>query len=322
MTSATAVAFPNIAFVKYWGNRDQSLRLPSNGSVSMNLDGLTTRTQVIFDPSLKNDTLILNGRQLTGVAFSRVSLHLERVRRMAGITTFAQVISENNFPTGTGIASSASGFAALTLATTAAAGLQLDESELSRLARTASGSACRSIPAGFVEWQMGSGDLDSYAFSIAPPEHWKLVDCIAIVSQEHKPTSSTEGHALANTSALQRARLEQAPRHLEICRRAILERDFDSLAEIVELDSNMMHAVIMTSTPPILYWEPATIAIMQKVQSWRKSGVPVCYTIDAGPNVHVICQADSADQVFHRIREIPGVRTVLRAIPGDAARLV
>jgi diphosphomevalonate decarboxylase len=320
--SATAIANPNIAFIKYWGNRDAHLRLPSNGSISMNLEGLTTRTQVTFDPSLESDILVLNGRRLTGAAFSRVSLHLERVRRLAGISTFAQVTSENNFPTGTGIASSASAFAALTLAATAAAGLQLSESELSRLARSGSGSACRSIPAGFVEWQVGEGDHDSYAISIAPSDHWDLVDCIAVISREHKPTSSTEGHALADSGPLQAARLAQVPRHLEICRRAILEKDFDRLAEIVELDSNLMHAVIMTSIPPILYWKPATIEIMQQVQSWRKTGVPACYTIDAGPNVHVICQASSAKKVFQGIREIPGVKSVLRAVPGGAARLV
>jgi diphosphomevalonate decarboxylase len=322
MHSATAQASPNIAFIKYWGNRDAHLRLPSNGSISMNLEGLTTRTQVTFDPSLESDSLVLNGKQLTGAAFSRVTQHLERVRRLAGITTYAQVTSENNFPTGTGIASSASAFAALTLAAIAAAGLQLSESELSRLARAGSGSACRSIPAGFVEWQVGEGDHDSYAFSIAPPNHWDLVDCIAIISQEHKPTSSTEGHALADSGPLQTSRVAQVPRHLEICRRAILEKDFDRLAEIAELDSNLMHAVIMTSTPPILYWKPATIEIMQQVQSWRKSGVPACYTIDAGPNVHVICQASSAEKIYQDLREIPGVKAVLRAVPGGAARLV
>jgi len=288
----------------------------------MNLEGLTTHTQVTFDPSLESDILVLNSRRLTGAAFSRVSLHLERVRCMARINTFAQVTSDNNFPTGTGIASSASAFAALTLAATAAVGLNLSESELSRLARSGSGSACRSIPAGFVEWQVGEGDHDSYAFSIATPDHWDLVDCIAVISQEHKPTSSTEGHVLAESGPLQATRVAQVPRHLEICRRAILEKDFDRLAEIVELDSNLMHAVMMTSTPPVLYWKPATIEIMQQVQSWRKSGVPACYTIDAGPNVHVICQASSAEKVFQGIREIPGVKDVLRAVPGGATRLV
>jgi diphosphomevalonate decarboxylase len=322
MRTAAAIAHPNIAFIKYWGNREQHLRLPSNGSISMNLDGLTTRTQVTFDPTLNSDILILNGRRLTGPAFTRVSLLLERVRRLAKIDQHAEVVSENNFPTGTGIASSASAFAALSLAATAAAGLVLDEAQLSRLARTGSGSACRSIPGGFVEWQAGEGDQDSYAFSIAPPGHWDLVDCIAVVSQQHKPTSSTEGHALADTSPLQPARLRRVPEHLDICRRAILEKDFNALAEIMELDSNMMHAVIMTGTPPILYWEPATMTIMQEVHSWRQRGTPVCYTIDAGPNVHVITKASDSEQVSQRLAEIQGVKQVLKAFPGGPTRLV
>ncbi len=153
---------------------------------------------------------------------------------------------------GAGIASSASAFAALALAASAAAGLKLSEKDLSRLARRGSGSACRSIPGGFVEWQAGQDDDTSYAVSIAPPEHWALVDCIAIVSQEHKPTGSAEGQALAHTSLLQAARLADAPRRLEICRRAILDRDFAAFAEVVELDSNLMHAVMMTSSSPLV----------------------------------------------------------------------
>ncbi len=320
--SATAQASPNIAFIKYWGNRDHVQRLPSNGSISMNLDGLTTVTEVTFDPTLDSDILVLNGSQLSGPAYERVSQHLERVRALAGIREYARVESSNNFPTGTGIASSASGFAALTLAATAAAGLDLDESQLSRLARTGSGSACRSIPGGFVEWQPEESDRDSYAISLAPPEHWDLVDCIAIVSQEHKPTGSSEGHILAEGSPLQAARLARVPRHLEMCRRAILDKDFDVLAEVMELDSNMMHAVMMTGTPPVIYWEPATLTIMQEVQSWRRRGIPACYTIDAGPNVHVICAADAAEQVECRACGNIGGKTVLRAKPGGAARLI
>ena len=133
---------------------------------------------------------------------------------MAGIPTYARVESQNNFPTGAGLASSASGFAALSLAASQAAGLELDEKDLSRLARTGSGSACRSIPGGFVEWQAGSNDEDSYAYSIAPPNHWDIVDCVALVSQDEKTVSSTSGHSLASTSILQPSRLADAPRRL------------------------------------------------------------------------------------------------------------
>jgi diphosphomevalonate decarboxylase len=222
---------------------------------------------------------------------------------------------------GTGIASSASGFAALSLAASHAAGLDLDERALSRLARSGSGSACRSIPPGFVEWQAGCSDVDSYAYSIAPAGHWDIVDCIAVVSQEEKLVSSSTGHLLAGTSSLQAARVDDAPKRLMRCREAILKRDFDALAEVVELDSNLMHAVMLSSTPPLMYWEPATQAIVQAVQSWRKSGLPVCYTIDAGPNVHVICSADSSQDIADKIGLLPGVQKIYISNPGGPARL-
>ncbi len=320
--SATAVASPNIAFIKYWGNRDHELRIPSNGSISMNLDGLFTRTSVAFDPALPADLLTLDGIQQSGPALQRVGAMLERVRRMAGLGWHARVESENNFPTGAGIASSASAFAALALAVSRAAGLELPEPALSSLARTGSGSACRSVPGGFVEWRVGDRHENSYAFSIAPPEHWGLADCVAIISRQHKTTGSSEGHPLAHTSPLQAARVDDAPRRLDICRQAVLQRDFAALADIVEMDSNLMHAVIMTSRPPILYWQPATLAVMQAVAAWRKAGLPACYTIDAGPNVHVICTADYAAQVSERLRQVPGVQSVITAHPGGPAHIL
>ena len=321
MPSAIALAHPNIAFIKYWGDFDPCLRIPANGSLSMNLAGLETRTRVTFDPSLPADLLTVNGQVMSGAGLERVSEMLERVREMAGVRLHAQVESENNFPMGAGIASSASAFAALALAASRSAGLSLSEQELSRLARSGSGSACRSVPGGFVEWQAGQTDEESYAFSIAAPDHWDLVDCIVVVSQAHKPVGSTEGHALALTSPLQSARVADAPRRLEICRMAVCERDFEAFADIVELDSNLMHAVMITSTPPLLYWQPATVAVMRAVQDWRKQGLPVCYTIDAGPNVHVLCLGVQADEVERRLRGLQGVQDVLRARPGAAVRL-
>jgi diphosphomevalonate decarboxylase len=320
-TTATALAHPNIAFIKYWGDVDPSLHVPANGSISMNLQELYTRTQVRFDLELEHDQFSLNGRPVEGAGLTRVSDFLERVRQMAGMAFFAAVESHNNFPAGTGMASSASGFAALSLAASWAAGMELDESALSRLARTGSGSACRSIPSGFVEWQAGSSDQDSYAYSIAPAGHWDIVDCIAMVSQEEKPVSSRAGHLLAGSSSLQAVRVRDAPNRLELCRKAILQRDFKALAEVVELDSNLMHAVMHTSTPPLMYWEPATLAIMQAVQSWRKTGLPVCYTIDAGPNVHVLCSVDSSQEIATKLELLPGVHKIYISHPGGPARL-
>jgi diphosphomevalonate decarboxylase len=322
MTTATAQSFANIAFIKYWGNRDNTLRLPSNGSISMNLDGLYTRTTVSFQPSLPFDELIINGREVTGPGLARISYMLDIVRDMAKIRERAEVMSENNFPSGAGIASSASAFAALALAGSTAARLKLSEPELSRLARRGSGSAARSIPGGFVEWQTGTGDEDSFAFSIAEPGHWDLVDCVAIVSAAHKKTGSTEGHSIAPTSPLQAARVTDAPRRLEICRKAIFERDFQALASIVELDSDMMHAVMVTSTPALHYWKPASLEVMNCVRQWRMNGLSVCYTVDAGPNVHVICPAIEAPVVERKLHEVKGVERVLIARAGGRATIV
>lgn len=288
----------------------------------MNLARLHTRTTVTFEGTLKQDQLFLEDAPAPEPARLRVALMLEAVRQLAGVTAFARVESANNFPMGAGIASSASAFAALALAASTAAGLNLSEKELSRLARCGSGSASRSIPGGFVEWQAGTSDEDSYAFAIAAPDHWAITDCVAIVSQGHKPVGSSEGHALASTSPLQAARVADAARRLEICRRAILDRDFQAFANVVELDSNLMHAVMITSTPPLLYWQAATLAVMHAVQEWRKAGLPACYTIDAGPNVHVICLSEVAGQVAAQLASIPGVEKVLTATPGGPAQLL
>ena len=322
MTTSTAQANPNIAFIKYWGNRDNTMRLPVNGSISMNLNGLFTRTSVTFNASAQTDSLLINNKPVTGPGLTRVSYILDLVRGMAKVNERAEVKSENNFPAGAGIASSAAAFAALALSASKAAGLDLSEPELSVLERRGSGSASRSIPAGFVEWQMGKEEKDCFAFSIAPVDHWNLVDCIAVVSAAHKKTGSTEGHALAGTSPLQNARVEDTPRRLDICRKAILNRDFEAFANIIEHDSDIMHAVMMTSNPPLMYWQAATVGIFHEVRAWRASGLPVGYTVDAGANVHVLCLGEKAKEVEKRLRELPGVENVLVAGVGDAAKIV
>ena len=321
--TATAEAHPNIAFIKYWGNRDHEARIPSNGSLSMNLSGLVTRTTVTFRPDLGGDRLILHGHMVGGQALARVSRVLDRVRAWSAMGWYAEVQSENNFPTGAGVASSAAAFAALAVAAAAAAGLTLPERDLGRLARLGSGSASRSVPGGFVEWHAGTRDEDSFAESIAPPSHWALTDCVAIVSASHKAVGSSRGHLLAETSPYQAVRVADAPRRLRLCREAILQRDFEAFAAVVEADCHMMHAVMQTSTPPLLYWEPTTVALMHAVRRWREQeGLPVAYTIDAGPNVHVLCPEAAADTVRRRLLDVPGVQDVLVARPGGAARLV
>lgn len=322
MTAATAVAHPNIAFIKYWGNRDDALRLPASGSISMNLGSLQTRTSVAFEAGRDKDEIIISGKPAEGTAYQRVTDFLDAIRKLAGISKFARVESVSDFPAGAGIASSASAFAALALAGSGAAGLDLSEMELSRLARLGSGSACRSVPGGFVEWLPGQADADSYAITIAPPDYWDLLDCIAVISSEPKKTGSSEGHRLARTSPLQAGRIATSACRLEECRRAILHKDFNALAEIAEMDSGLMHAVMSTSTPPLIYYEPATMTVMKAVVQWRGEGLPVFHTIDAGANVHVITTSHQHDEVCRRLGQIPGVKDVLVSGTGGPARWI
>jgi diphosphomevalonate decarboxylase len=318
-----AIAHPNIAFIKYWGNLNDDLRLAANSSLSINLAALETRTMLAFtsDDNPSSDTLTINDQQITGAALQRVTAFLDVARDMAGTRLPARVTSTTNFPIGAGIASSAAAFAALALAASQALHLPLTEPALSRLARRGSGSACRSVPGGFVEWQAGSRDEDSFAFSIAPANHWGLVDCIAVIEDQQKQHGSTAGHALAWTSPLQAARLADGMRRLDLCRQAVMQKDFEALALVVEQDSHLMHAVMMTSQPALFYWAPFSLTIMKLVPAWRRSGIPVCYTFDAGANAHVITTRDFASTVANKLGELDGIKQIITSGVGGSARL-
>ncbi len=319
---ATASSCSNIAFIKYWGNRDDALRIPLNNSISMNLDRATTTTTVAFEDGRDDDHIVIGDQMANSAQRARVVAHLDRVRAIAQIETRARVQSQNNFPMGAGIASSASAFAALSLAATRAAGLELPERELSILARQGSGSACRSIPGGFVEWLAGTENANSYAVSIAPPQFWDLRDVIAVVSTEEKKIGSTDGHHAASSSHFLAERLNALPARLARVRRALFAHDLAALGSAIEADAVELHFVAMTSTPPIFYWSPGMVRVIQAAQRGRADGLAVYFTLDAGPNVHLICQAQDANQVAARVREISDVQQVIVNAPGGPARLV
>jgi diphosphomevalonate decarboxylase len=322
LQKATAVACANIAFIKFWGKRDAELNLPANSSLSMNLDRLTTVTTVEFSPNYDDDVVILDGGVERGESRQRIVAHLDRVRAMAGLVARARVISRNSFPVGAGLASSASGFAALSLAASRAAGLELSQRELSILARFGSGSACRSIPEGFTEWAAGTCSEDSFARQIAPPEHWDLRDVIAIVSRAKKRVGSTEGHALAPSSPFYQARLTNVVDRLPKARAALLGKDFATLGRLIEEDAIAMHVVMMTSRPPIYYWLASSIQLIHEVQKWRAEGLEVYFTFDAGPNVHLICQAADQAEVERRLGDIKEVLEVIVSGPGSGAHII
>jgi diphosphomevalonate decarboxylase len=317
-----ANACPNIAFIKYWGNRDHHLRIPANGSLSMTLGGLITESSVELLEVGADDILTLNGEKKGGPELARVSSFLSVVREIAGRDEAARVESKNNFPTGAGIASSASAFSALALAASKAYSLDLTPRELSKLARRGSGSAARSIFGGYVEMKTGDSDAEAFATPFLPPDHWKLEDWVTVIDRSHKATGSSDGHLLADTSPIQSARVQDTQRRLEACKHALLNRDFANFAEVVEQDTNLMHAVMITSSPGLIYLQPASLMIMRAVQTWRREGIDACYTIDAGPNVHVICTSDHSQEVERRLRAIEAVSDLIHAYPGQAARLL
>lgn len=320
--TATAIAHPNIAFIKYWGNVNHNLRLPANGSISMNLNNLVTQTSIIKKKASSYDSLMINGIEQSGTSLVRIQSYLSEVRQRYGRSERLRVVSENNFPTSAGIASSASAFAALAVAINAIYELNLNQDKLSALARLGSGSASRSIPPGFCEWVMGNSHADSFARSFAPTSHWELWDCIILVKSDPKEIGSTKGHHIAPTSPFQDSRIAGADERLLICRQAILNRDFEKLADIIELDSNMMHSVMMTSKPSIMYWRGPSVFIMHEVRTLRASGIQAAFTLDAGSNVHVICENEDHHKIKKHFKDFPGVIDVISSPVGNGAELV
>ncbi|WP_293368353.1 diphosphomevalonate decarboxylase [Nevskia sp.] len=321
---AAAQAHPNIALIKYWGKRDLPLNLPVVGSLSITLDTLWTRTSVRFGNDLLTDRLSLNGRE-DAKQLRKVSACLDLLRARAGTEARAEVVSHNNFPTGAGLASSASGFAALVVAADAALGLGLPQGTLSEFARRGSGSASRSIFGGYVEWALGErpDGEDSVARPILDAQAWPLRVAVAITSTAEKAIGSTEGmNRTADTSPYQRAWIDTQEADLAEARAAIVARDFERLADISEFSCLKMHALAMAAKPGLLYWNAATMAAMHAVRALRASGVPVFFTIDAGPQVKAICLPSAAVQVAAALREVPGVLKVLETGLGGPAKLI
>jgi diphosphomevalonate decarboxylase len=318
MSKATAVAHSNLAFVKYWGKIDETLNLPLNSSISMTLSNAKTTTTVRFDEDLPHDQVIVAGQaqNAEGRFAQRISQHLDRIRALANVQTPAEVITENTFPVSAGFASSASGLAALSLAGSAALNLNLSERDLTILARRGSGSASRSIPAGFVEWYAAQTSEDSYAEQIAPPEHWDIRDVAVIVSNEEKSVSSSLGHKLAQESPFWESRQPLLPKRLETVRQAIQERDFETFGRELEAEAISMHAIALTSSystnghwhSGIYYWTPDTLELLIAVQQWRQDGIPVYFTLDAGPTVHLICPAEYEAQITAAVQAVQGNR--------------
>jgi diphosphomevalonate decarboxylase len=306
--AATARAFPNIALVKYWGKRDEALMLPAAGSLSLTLDAYATTTTVTLDPAAAEDRFELNGEPQDGDRLRRVARFLDLVRERAGSTAHAIVRSRNEAPTGAGLASSASGFAALATAASAAYGLPLDPASLSRLARRGSGSAARSIIPGVSVWHAGTGDETSFAEPVPAPE-MRMV--IVTIDERQKAISSREAMRLtALTSPFYAGWVSSTEQSLEAMLEACRDGDFTRIGRITESHALRMHAVIQSADPPVRYLSPTSIAVFDAVVALRDRGVEAYATADAGPNVCVIARPADADAVADALQEFGRVRVV------------
>jgi diphosphomevalonate decarboxylase len=319
---SVAEANTNIALVKYWGKRDAALNLPAVGSISLTLSGLSTRTEVVFDSSLRADSLVLNGK---GEPPAKLTKFLDLVRARSGKTEHARVTSSNNFPTSAGLASSASGFAALALAATRAAGLELDGRELSVLARRGSGSAARSIFGGFVEMYKGDREdgEDAYAAPIHQMSGSDVRMVIGVASEGPKETLSTDGMKhTAETSPYFAAWVKANAGDLEDARRAIAENDLAKLGEVAERSALAMHASALAARPAVVYFKGVTIEGLRAIRELRNSGVSAWFTCDAGPHPKALTDAKHAEAVAKRLSEVPGVLRTIVCAPGPAAKVV
>jgi diphosphomevalonate decarboxylase len=325
-SSCTAIAGTNIALVKYWGKRDAALNLPATGSLSLTLHELDTRTTVRFGRDLgPDDRVRLNGQEADARARRRVVAFLDLVRSQAGLRDRAEVVTENTVPTAAGLASSASGFAALALAASRAAGLDLSPEQLSVLARRGSGSAARSIFGGFAEMRAGfcSDGSDAFAVPIPESDTWPLRLVVAVTAAGPKDIGSTEAmQHTAATSPYYQAWIDSVDGDLREAREAIATRDLARLGRVAERSALRMHACALAADPPILYWSAATMAAMQTVRGLRARGIEAYFTIDAGPHVKVLCETTRAEAVVAALTATPGVLSTIVASPGRGARVL
>jgi diphosphomevalonate decarboxylase len=321
---ARALARANIALAKYWGKADEKLNLPAVPSVSITLEPLTTRTRVRFGSQVRADRFTLDGKLADPKESARVTKLLDTVRRQAGLDLCAEVDSSNDFPTASGLASSASGFCALAAAARAAAGLPFDRAAISALARAASVSAARSAFGGYVELPLAAPSEGALAArQVAPPEHWPLRVVVAITSEAKKAVGSTSGMLhTTRTSPYYASWVALSPILAMQVRDGILARDLARVGAAMEQSTFAMHASALAAAPALIYMRPATLAVFERVRSLREQdSIPVWATADAGPHVKALCQAKDAARVESALAQTPGVLRTIVAEPGQGVEI-
>lgn len=324
MFKGKARAYTNIALIKYWGKKNESLILPMNNSLSLTLDAFYTETEVSFSEAYTEDQFYLDNQLQDEKATKKISTFLDIVREKAGTTKKAKVISQNFVPTAAGLASSASGLAALAGACNEALELGLDDQALSRLARRGSGSACRSIFGGFVEWEKGHDDQSSYAYPISSDgfeDHLAMV--FLLLNEQKKDVSSRDGmRRTVETSSFYQGWLDSVEADLYQLKQAIKTKNFQLLGETMEQNGLKMHGTTLAARPPFTYWSPDSLKAMQAVRDLRNQGIPCYFTMDAGPNVKVLVQKDHLDKVKTAFSDLFSSQQVISAFAGPGMTII
>jgi diphosphomevalonate decarboxylase len=325
VSTAVAVAHPNVALSKYWGKREGPGNYPSVPSLSVTLSGLSTRTSVRFDDALAEDVVLLNGERAVGSVRARATALLDRVRKAAASHRSAEVVSRNDFPTASGLASSASGFAALALASVRAMGLDWDATLVSDLARRSSGSAARSVFDGYVELPAApvgvTEDCLISAMSVAPLDLLPLVVLVCMTTDLPKTTGSSAGMLeTVRRSPYTSAWLDEAPRIHARLLDALLACDFATVGELAEASSLAMHGSAIAAG--IVYWNGVTLDLLDLVRRLRGDGIEAYASVDAGPHVKIFLLERDVDAVRLAIDSVVGVTRVVQARPGRGATLV
>jgi diphosphomevalonate decarboxylase len=323
---SSAIAHSNIALIKYWGRSldyDSRLNIPSNDSVSMTKCGLShdtylqTHTTIDFSDAYEEDTAFLEGEILVRREMERVLRVVNPLREYANVDYKFKMMSRNDFPTGAGLASSASGFAALAIAAVDALGISFSKEEISTYARLGSGSAARSIHGGFVYWNRGNSHETSFAEQICGPDEFDMNTVIVIVHEGKKDVTSDVGHESAYSSPFNEVRIRKSQEQAKDIKKAILDDDFSEVGRIAEENCKYMHAVMMTSNPPLFYWHPDTLRLIKSIQGIRKEGLECYFTVDAGPNVHCLCRRADTYELQKVLKKMECVNRTILARPAD-----
>lgn len=316
--NAQARAHTNIALIKYWGKADENLFLPYTSSLSLTLDAFYTDTRVkIWDKPY--DLFVLNGDIQDAKETEKLSGYIDLFRDLANYPVHVCIESYNHVPTAAGLASSSSAYAALAVALNRVFNLNMDQKQLSTYARRGSGSATRSIYGGFCEWQKGHSHESSYAKPLDPAD-WDIAMIVVTINDSKKAISSRSGMAhTVKTSPFYALWPEICEEQLEEIKVAIQNHNLSAIGEIMESNGMRMHATALAAYPPLCYFEAESLQVIQAVHFLRKEGYTAYFTMDAGPNVKILCPYSQSIKIQEQLSaRLPKAKIIISKAGPDA----